>query len=87
MTEPIIFQGSKGWAISRHLGIEVFTSPSGTEYVRAIKAEPADAIIQPKTRGLSEIRLRLAAESTTIKKAERKDRKEKRELRARGYDV
>lgn len=87
LIDPLVFDGSKGWTITRHLGIEVFTSPSGTEYVRATKGETPDAIIRPKTRGLSEVQLRLAADSATVKRADRKDRKQKRELRERGYDV
>lgn len=78
----------KGWTPSRKDGIETFTSPGGELYVRARPDEDADVIVSfPNTRGLSPLHLVLAGESATVKRAERKKRRELRELRRRGYDV
>lgn len=84
---PLVYRGSVGWKLAVHLGIEVFTSPEGIEYVRVRADETPAAIIEPKTRGLGPTRLVPRAESETIKRADKKERRRKTELRRRGYDV
>jgi hypothetical protein len=77
-----------GWRAARKDGIETFTSPDNIDYVRTRSDEEADLIITfPRTRGMTDMRLVRADQSTTVARAARKKRREERELRKRGYDV
>ena len=77
-----------GWTAQWKDGIETFTAPDGTAYVRTRNDEEADLIVTfPRTRGMTDMRLVRADQSTTVARAARKKRREERELRKRGYDV
>jgi len=81
-------EGTRGWTHARKDGIETFTAPDATVYVRARSEEEADVIVSfTRIRGMTPMRLVRADASTTVKRAERKARREKRELQRRGYDV
>lgn len=86
LTSPV---DTVGWRAARSAdGIETFTAPNGQSYVRARPDEDADVIVSfTRTRGMSDMRLVLAGESATVRRAEKKKRREERELRKRGYDV
>lgn len=81
----------KGWkVVHRRSGsstFEIFTSPKGEEYVRCQPGEEPDAIHKSKTRGLPDTFLKLASASRAVRRADRRERRRKRELRARGYDA
>ena len=79
---------TKGWTVKRQDGIETFVNTHGTEFVRARPDEDADVIVVfTRTRGMTPLRLIERGESATVRRAERKKRREERELRKRGYDV
>jgi hypothetical protein len=79
---------TKGWTVARKDGIETFTATDGNAYVRAAAGEEADVIVNfTRIPGMTPMRLVRADESSTVRRAERKRRREERELRKRGYDV
>lgn len=79
---------TKGWVVTRQDGIETFTNPHGTAFARARPDEDADVIVVfTRTRGMTPLRLIERGESATVRRAERKKRRENAELRKRGYDV
>lgn len=79
---------TSGWTATRKDGIETFVSHDGLQYVRANAGEEADVIIAfTRIPGLLPLRLVRADQSTKVKRAARKKRREERELRKRGYDV
>jgi len=79
---------TKGWWTARKDGIETFTAPDGIAYVRARPDEDADVIVNfTRIPGMTPMRLVRADESSTVKRAARKKRRENAELRKRGYDV
>ena len=84
---------TKGWMMTRQDGIETFTAPGvdgaeGVAYVRARIGEAPDLIVTfTRTLGLQQLWLVRADRSTTVRRATLRARREKRALRARGYDV
>lgn len=60
--------------------MEVFTSPTGQEYVRAMPGELADLSVESKS-GLPTLRLMLRGTSRMERLAKRRERKDERELR------
>lgn len=81
-------EGTKGWTHARKDGIETFTATDGTAYVRARPDEEADVIVSfSRIRGMTPMRLVRSDQSTTVRRAARKARREAAELRKRGYDV
>jgi len=88
---------TKGWTMTRQDGIETFTAPGvdgavdgaeGVAYVRARTGEAPDLIVTfTRTLGLQQLWLVRADRSTTVRRATLRARREKRALRARGYDV
>lgn len=79
---------TSGWTVSRKDGIETFTSNDGVQYVRANAGEEADVIVTfTRIAGMFPLRLVRADQSTAVKRAARKKRREEREMRKRGYDV
>jgi hypothetical protein len=79
---------TKGWTATRKDGIETFTALDGSAYVRAAPGEEADVIVNfTRIPGMIPMRLVRAGESSTVRRAEKKKRREERELRKRGYDA
>lgn len=79
---------TKGWTVARKDGIETFTATDGIAYVRARPDEDADVIVRfTRIPGMTDMRLVRSDESSTVKRAARKRRRENAELRRRGYDV
>lgn len=79
---------TRDWTVSRQDGIETFLSPDNKEYVRAQKDEEPDLIVHfTRLTGMTAMRLVLSEFSYTVKAQNRKARRERRELRARGYDA
>lgn len=79
---------TKAWTVSRQDGIETFLSPDNKEYVRAQRDEEPDLIVHfTRLTGMTAMRLVLSEFSYTVKAQNRKARRERRELRARGYDA
>lgn len=80
---------TSGWLVARKDGIETFTRPGDDfGYVRARPDEEADLIVNfTRIPGMTSMRLVRSDESSTVRRAERKRRREERELRKRGYDV
>lgn len=77
-----------GWQVYRAESIEYFETPAGLVYVRARLNEEPDLIVRfTRITPMPPLRLVLASGSINVRRAERKARREKRELRARGYDV
>jgi hypothetical protein len=79
---------TREWKVARQDGIETFTRPDGRAYVRARPDEEADVIVHfDRIPGMTPMRLIERGDSATVRRAERKARREARELRKRGYDV
>lgn len=79
---------TREWKTSRQDGIETFTRPDGRAYVRCGPAEEADVLIHfDRIPGMTPMRLIERGDSAKVRRAERKKRREERELRRRGYDV
>lgn len=85
LTSP---RDTKHWTPSRVSGIEHFTAPNGLEYVRCAPNEAPDVVVSfARTPGLAAMHLRLAEQSRVVRRIERRQRKQNRELKRRGYDV
>lgn len=64
--------------------LEVFIAPDGVEWVRAAPTEAA-TLIYTSQRGAGDLRLIERSASRTARRIERKARRERRAMKARGY--
>ena len=67
--------------------VEGYLTSDGTTYVRARADEPAEVRVTFMVAGLPPLLLVRAEASVTITRAEKAERRERRALRARGYDA
>ena len=74
-----------GWTSVREDGIELFISPDGVRYTRARSDETPAIVIQMRTCGVPPLMLVRADGSSTVRRVERKLKRERRERKARGY--
>ncbi len=66
------------------LNMFIYISPAGEEFVPARADDPVDYEYVPKTPGLTHLRLTKRAESGAVARVERRVRRARRALQARG---